>query len=151
MSLVWTFVLLSIICYIYGIVGLEMIAGQNLDSEVVRLHFGGMAECFLTLLRILTFDGWTDILDPILLEDMTWEWWICITAYFISFMLVASIALMNLVTAIMVESSIQRAKEDREVQSSWELSEKRTLIPKLQQMFQGFDVDGSGEIDLDEI
>ena len=36
------------------------IAGQNLESEVVRQHFGGMAECFLTLLKILTFDGWTD-------------------------------------------------------------------------------------------
>merc|ERR1712070_741562 len=117
----------------------------------VQEHFGGLAECCLTLLRILTYDGWTDILDAVARVDSSVEWWFAITAYFISFMLIGSIALMNLVTAIMVESSIRQAKEDREAQSSWELSKKRALIPKLQQMFMTFDVDGSGEIDLDEI
>merc|ERR1719379_2661668 len=73
------------------------------------------------------------------------------TVYFTSFILLATMALMNLVTALMVESSIQQAKEDREVRQAWEAAKKKALIPKLQTMFTVIDTDGSGEIDLDEI
>merc|ERR1712176_669859 len=58
---------------------------------------------------------------------------------------------MNLVTAIMVESSLRQAKEDQEAHKAWEKQKKRALVPKLRNMFQEMDEDGSGQLDISEL
>merc|ERR1712060_331563 len=74
-----------------------------------------------------------------------------LSIYFVSFILLVSIALMNLVTAIMVESSLRQAKEDQEAHKAWEKQKKKALVPKLRHMFQEMDEDGSGLLDMDEL
>merc|ERR1712137_1358650 len=58
---------------------------------------------------------------------------------------------MNLVTAVMVESSMQQAAADKEGKRAWENARKKSLIPGLRKMFLDLDADGSGDITLVEI
>merc|ERR1712060_153509 len=74
-----------------------------------------------------------------------------LAVYFISFIMLVSIALMNLVTAIMVESSLRQAKEDQEAHKAWESQKKKALMPKLRIMFREMDEDGSGQLDISEL
>merc|ERR1711920_575918 len=57
----------------------------------------------------------------------------------------------NLVTAIMVESSLRQAKEDQEAHKAWEKQKKKALVPKLRNMFREMDEDGSGLLDMTEL
>merc|ERR1719217_1089863 len=101
----------------------------------------------LTLVQLMTFDDASEVYSTLMLTGNPW----LLVPYFSSFMLLAGIALMNWVTALMVESSIQQAAEDREAQRAWEAAKKRALIPKLQEMFFLLDSDDSGKIELSEI
>jgi len=65
--------------------------------------------------------------------------------------MLVSIALMNLVTAIMVESSLRQAKEDQVAQKAWESQKKKSLMPKLRLMFDEMDEDNSGGLDIEEL
>merc|ERR1712072_1144821 len=59
--------------------------------------------------------------------------------YFFSFIMIVSIALMNLVTAVIVEGAIEQAKQIKEA------------IPKISEVFHLLDADGSGDVSLEEV
>merc|ERR1712222_190205 len=71
--------------------------------------------------------------------------------YFLAFFLLGPVALMSIVTSIMVESSIRTANEDVEAKATWEKVRRKAMRPRLTQIFEELDVDGSGEIDLEEL
>merc|ERR1719387_161672 len=76
-------------------------------------------------------------------------WTYCL--FFFSFMLVVSISLMNLVTAVIVEGSLEQANSDKEVNSAYKTAAMKKLIPEIRELFHQMDADGSGDLDLDEI
>eukprot|EP00747_Dinoflagellata_sp_TGD_P013506 gnl/TRDRNA2_/TRDRNA2_122618_c0_seq1.p1 gnl/TRDRNA2_/TRDRNA2_122618_c0~~gnl/TRDRNA2_/TRDRNA2_122618_c0_seq1.p1 ORF type:complete len:185 (-),score=35.33 gnl/TRDRNA2_/TRDRNA2_122618_c0_seq1:284-838(-) len=58
---------------------------------------------------------------------------------------------MNLVTAIIVQSSIDATQDDREAQKSWEAQKLKSLMPTIKQLFHTLDLDDSGELHLNEM
>jgi len=60
-------------------------------------------------------------------------------------------ALMNLVTALLLNACIETAAQDKEAQKAWEKERKKKQIVKLRVMFVELDDDGSGAVTLDEI
>merc|ERR1719356_739077 len=70
---------------------------------------------------------------------------------FLAFFMIGPIALMSIITAIMVESSIRTANEDLEAKNLWEADRKRAMIPKLMSLLETLDIDGSGDIVLEEL
>ena len=80
------------VLYIYGIVGWLLYADH--DPE----HFGNIGRALLTLFQILTLEGWNDVLDTEM-ELYSWSW-----IYFVSFVLIATFVVLNVVIAIIVNS-----------------------------------------------
>lgn len=71
--------------------------------------------------------------------------------FFVSFILIVSVALMNLVTAVIVEGAIEQANKDKEVQQAYKAQQVQMKLPELKNMFELFDDDNSGEITKEEM
>ena len=70
--------------------------------------------------------------------------------YFVAFLLLVSICLMNLVTAVIVESSFDQAAQDKEVAKLHKAKIVNDMMPRLKEMFAALDTDHDGEISLKE-
>lgn len=71
--------------------------------------------------------------------------------YYLSGVLIISIALMNLVTAVLVEQAIQTARMDAESDRTFRQQKMKELSPLIRHLFQTLDQDGSGSITKEEI
>lgn len=92
-GILWTCIMLFIFYYIYAIVG------TMLFGELFPRLFGGLGRSFLTLFSVMIFDNlFEGIIRPIM-QEFGWAW-----AYFISFSLITSFVIMNVIVGIVVDS-----------------------------------------------
>jgi voltage-gated sodium channel len=80
------------VVYIYGVLGWLLYADH--DPE----RFGNIGRALLTLFQILTLEGWNEVLDK-QMELSSWAW-----VYFVSFVLIGTFVVLNVVIAIIVNS-----------------------------------------------
>jgi len=150
-TIMWTFLLVTLLMYIYAVTGMELIRVQDnlpLDhpyNAAAESCFRDLMDAILTLLQVFSMDSIGSIYRPLIKQNA-----FCF-AYFVLALLILSIALMNLVTAVMVNSSLDQASEDKEAKKAWEAAKKAKQIEKLKIMFLELDEDGSGELSLDEL
>jgi voltage-gated sodium channel len=84
--------------YLYGMVGWLWFGDYDPD------RFGNIGRALLTLFQLLTIEGWNDVLAAEQAHSR-WAW-----LYFVSFILVASFLVLNLVIAIVL-NSVEEARE----------------------------------------
>merc|ERR1719460_198515 len=71
--------------------------------------------------------------------------------FFVSYLLIVGIALMNLLMAIIVEGSMEQSRNDVEVAQQLKSEMMKKYLPKLYQVFMDLDEDGSGSLGLEEV
>jgi voltage-gated sodium channel len=113
-SMGYVVVLLFLVFYIYAVMGSFIFAERD------PVHFGSLHLSMITLFKVLTLEGWTDILniqiygstDPnaesALGEVSYWS-----LAYFISFILLGAMIIMNLFIGVIM-NSMQESHEELE-------------------------------------
>ena len=84
--------LTSLLIYIYGILGWIFFA--DTDPE----HWGDIGEAMLSLFVVLTLESWPEIMSGVI-DAHPWAW-----IYFVSYVLIASFLLINMVIAILINS-----------------------------------------------
>lgn len=84
-------VLTVLILYIYAILGWTLYA--NVDPE----HWKDSGTAMLTLFQVLTLEGWNEIYDIVKVEPLAW-------LYFLSFILIATFVLVNMVIGVIINS-----------------------------------------------
>ena len=93
--------LLFIVFYIYSVIG------SFLFVDVNPALWGNFLTSMLTLFKVLTLEGWSDIMDAVM---VTYPWaWI----YFVSFIIIASFVLFNLFIAVIIDK-MQSEHDDKE-------------------------------------
>ena len=92
--------LMAIVFYVYGV------AGYHLFRDFDPIHWRTLGISLLSLFRIATLAGWTEIMDTAL-EHHWWAW-----AYFVSFVVVETFVVLNLFVAVVI-NSLEEAKLDR--------------------------------------
>jgi len=97
---------------------------------------------------VLTLDSIGAIYRPMIMSS---ENPLVPAVYFILYILVVSIALMNLVTAIMVEGALKQANDDAEYFRKLAEVRKAKMIPLLRDAFVALDTDNSGGLSLQEL
>jgi len=95
---IYVLILIFIMLYIYAV------AGVILFESIEGGRFEDLGEAIITLIQIMTLSGWEDVMLPILeLRPMSW-------IYFISFVVLSSIIVLNLFVAILVDVVAERRK-----------------------------------------
>jgi len=153
-TLAWAMVLLIAVIYTFAIFGVEILYRSVRSSfehddvvtfDLIKEYFGTVPRAMLTLLQLTTEDSWAVFVRPILLR----HWWLIF--YFGLFLGVAVLAVMNLVTAIIVETSVDAAKADREAVKKWQASAVRVILKEVEDLITAADTDGSGDLTKEEL
>lgn len=95
--------LLSIVFYIYGVLGVFMFGAK--DPE----HFGSLSTAFLTIFQIMTLEGWVDLMKP-LIEIQP----LGAPLYFISFIFLGTMITLNLFIGIIISGMTEIEKKEQE-------------------------------------
>ena len=91
--------LIFILLYIYGV------AGVILFESVEGGRFESLGEAILALIQIMTLSSWENVMLPIMeVYPMAWT-------YFISFVVLSSIIVLNLFVAILVDVVAERRRK----------------------------------------
>ena len=116
--------------YVYGMVGWLIYADH--DPE----QFGNIGRALLTLFQVLTLEGWNEVLDKEM-ELTSWSW-----VYFVSFVLLATFVVLNVVIAVVVNSIEEaHAIEDQRKRAEQRLAdpEHASLYAKIEALKQALD------------
>ncbi|CAE8670299.1 unnamed protein product [Polarella glacialis] len=150
-TLLWTFLLVMILIYIFAVIGMEFI---TVDADLPLDHpyniaaadnFGDIGDAIMTLLQCFSFDSIGGIYRPLIRQRAL------LFFYFMSVLLLLSVALMNLVTALMVNSAFEQGNQDKETQKLLAGEKKKKQMIELKILFEALDEDGSGELTMEEI
>jgi voltage-gated sodium channel len=108
-SMGYVIMLIGILFYVYAIVGVFVFGGAD------PLHFGDLHHAFVTLFKVLTLEGWTDIMNVHILGTINNEnqqivsFWPFL--YFASFIVIGAMIIMNLFIGVIMNSMEESQKE----------------------------------------
>jgi len=98
-----------------------------------------------TMVQLITMDTYCDdIIRPVAKERPL------LALFFVFFIAVGVFVVMNLVTAIIVDTAQNIVKQDTEQQAKEEENKKRRDLKLLSELFMEIDLDGSGELSRQE-
>jgi len=115
-------------------------------SSPLSENFGTLKRTLLSLFKSMTGgDDWGNVYES--LEPLPSLY----RSLFLGFIAFSVIALLNVVTAVFVESTMQRSQNDRELMTQNEIQAKSEFLKKMQSVFEELDEDDDGEINLTEL
>ncbi len=113
-----------------GILGLSMlifsiyaIIGTTFFSEVLPDEFfGSFHTSLFTLLQVVTFESWASQVARPVMDAIPWAW-----AYFVSFIIIGSLVILNLVVAVILSYLGQEDEDNRDEQMARLFKENQEL------------------------
>lgn len=132
--------LLGIVFYIYAITGVHLFGGHS------REHFGSLSAAFLTLFQTITLDDWKNLLSSASGGSPA-----IAVIYFVSFILLGTMIMLNLFIGIIMNSmSEMHAELDEQIRAKQDLSERGSVLGDLAELDKQLAVLKSGLADLRE-
>eukprot|EP00812_Abedinium_dasypus_P010802 NODE_43_length_2491_cov_367.983990.p1 GENE.NODE_43_length_2491_cov_367.983990~~NODE_43_length_2491_cov_367.983990.p1 ORF type:complete len:755 (+),score=193.25 NODE_43_length_2491_cov_367.983990:79-2343(+) len=143
-------VLLVLALYLFACLGLEVITKDALVQETLQehdlvAHFDSLGVIMLTLVQFVTLDSCAGIYYPIIKNHPE------LLLYFFPVIVIVSISLMNLVTAVLVEGGMALAHKDGRRMRDERFRKIKLLEPELREFFRRVDADSSGTIQAVEM
>lgn len=149
---VYVLIVLLLVLFTFSAAGLELITLRYRESRVppeitslVETWFPNFGMTMLTLMQVTTLDSIGSIYRPLIDYDWT------LVFYFVPCVLIISVVLMNIITAVIVNVALEQSSSDKELRRLLEDERKGELMDQLYMMFQSLDADGSGTVLLDEL
>jgi voltage-gated sodium channel len=143
-SIGYVVVLLSIVFYIYAV------AGSFLFGKSDPVHFGSLHISMISLFKVLTLEGWTDIMniqlygtsDPAA-EKAGQPISYSSVAYFVSFILFGAMIIMNLFIGVIMNSMQESQDEIKNalVKNNSSKSSTQRLLSELEEKIDGLKLD----------
>eukprot|EP00927_Polykrikos_kofoidii_P071554 TRINITY_DN67815_c0_g1_i1.p1 TRINITY_DN67815_c0_g1~~TRINITY_DN67815_c0_g1_i1.p1 ORF type:complete len:590 (-),score=67.52 TRINITY_DN67815_c0_g1_i1:37-1785(-) len=151
-TMLWSFVLLLVVTYTYALFAVNVFPNfGGYDDERLQEVFGDLLRSMLTLCQVFMQDSVAVIYRPLILESSDNFFRCILIAYFASYVLLVSVALTSLITALMVESAAEQSQNDREIGKLVETERRRALLPEVKKMFRVLDTDSDGELSLADL
>lgn len=143
-SMGYVVVLLSIVFYIYAV------AGSFLFSKTDPAHFGSLHVSMISLFKVLTLEGWTDLMNIQLYGSANPSAEVNsvpasygAVAYFVSFILFGAMIIMNLFIGVIMNSMQESQEEMKKVLLKTDQREPATqqLLADLEQKIDSLKLD----------
>jgi len=156
-TLLWTCLVIFLVTYVFAIVGLatlvtelQAIRQQDIDAadaaiiDELLVLMGGLDRLMAALVQVLLGDSFHAFTTQIL-KYIWWSW-----VYFYTYISIAVVVLMNLVTAIIVENAMETSRADHDHVASEKEIKRKKDIGRLRKLFRSLDTDGGGTLSWDE-
>jgi len=142
-----TVTLLTMVLYIASCMAVEIIAKDTWlrshpdTQSIIASNFNSLDNVFLTYVQFVTVDDLASIYVPLIRQ----RWYLFF--YFGALIVLVPVAIMNLVTALLVDKSLEQNEE----QADRDKAEIRRLRPHIHKAFIDIDVDGDKILTRNEI
>eukprot|EP00746_Dinoflagellata_sp_MGD_P043160 gnl/MRDRNA2_/MRDRNA2_204889_c0_seq1.p1 gnl/MRDRNA2_/MRDRNA2_204889_c0~~gnl/MRDRNA2_/MRDRNA2_204889_c0_seq1.p1 ORF type:complete len:477 (-),score=106.36 gnl/MRDRNA2_/MRDRNA2_204889_c0_seq1:132-1418(-) len=143
-TLAWTFMLLGMVLYVFGILFVKMLGKEN-DDEEIQEWFGSLGAAMFTLFQVVTLENWSDITRKIWTTE---QWYMAPVV--VVFIAICSFAIMNTVMAVIVEHTLGEAMDQKDDLIKKAEAEMREVAGDLLRIFAAADKDGGGTLDKKE-
>jgi voltage-gated sodium channel len=136
-SLSYAFVALGLITGIWAIIGVDYFKDISNNGEE-GYYFGNFFRAVLSLGQITTFDSWSSGIA----RDIIYEKGTPAAIYFVSFIFIAGIIMMNVLVALLLDNYLKAdPNEGTEFEDSDEFHIPKEAIEKMESHFRDNDVD----------
>jgi len=134
--------LLFLVIYMFACFGAELITKQYRgDAEVgavVATHFSSLPKIIMTLFQFVSMDGASDIYGPLVSRNPL------LVVYFLLLVVVVSFALMNLMTAVVVDGALtSTVQKDQAIMKHYSRMRLKAVNPALKELFRKIDSRGN--------
>eukprot|EP00931_Biecheleriopsis_adriatica_P030132 TRINITY_DN17784_c0_g1_i1.p1 TRINITY_DN17784_c0_g1~~TRINITY_DN17784_c0_g1_i1.p1 ORF type:complete len:618 (-),score=149.69 TRINITY_DN17784_c0_g1_i1:34-1860(-) len=148
-SLLWAILLLSLIIYVFAVALLQFVTehlianpGQKGDWEK---DFGSLLRTFYTLFMCISGGkNWEEVSDPLI------EIHPVLGALFCMYIAFCCFCVLNIITGVFVDNATRNTTLDDDQMLLEEMESRKKWIEEIKVAFAKYDVDGSGEIEMDE-
>eukprot|EP00933_Yihiella_yeosuensis_P022859 TRINITY_DN1790_c3_g1_i1.p1 TRINITY_DN1790_c3_g1~~TRINITY_DN1790_c3_g1_i1.p1 ORF type:complete len:596 (+),score=89.61 TRINITY_DN1790_c3_g1_i1:214-2001(+) len=144
--------LLAVGLFMFSCLAVELISKDDkfLENEetasIVKTYFSSLLRVMLTLTQFVTMDSIAGIYSPLIVQRPY------LVMYFMPLLVFISISLMNLITAVLVESSMENSETFKlEEQEMIKARLRATVVPRFMTLFSALDSDDDGMITLEEM
>merc|ERR1719265_1884325 len=108
---------------------------HQFDGLENQYLFSRTVTAIVTLFQLQTLDEWRDVINPFV-DAQPWTY-----VFFFFFIAVGGLALMNLVTAVVVENSMRRIQDDESFRTIVADKERTIEKEKIQALLKFFNID----------
>jgi len=146
-ALFWAMVLLVGVLYVVALLIRNL---TGMDDELrehpkIQEWFGSLPRSFFTLFQLMTMEGWPDIARETL-DTSPW-----LTIFYISFILLTNVTLLNIVAGVLTENVLSTSRQDearrQEMRDEMLVEEREAVGQELAAM----DENDDGMLDLQEL
>jgi voltage-gated sodium channel len=142
--------LFGTVVYVFACLGLDLISQSSLaedemTKDIVAVKFSSLPTAMLTLLQFSNADSTAVVYAPLIQAQPL------LAFYFGALWLILSVALMNVITAVILESALAKSKEEAQDQVLHKRNMFQKVRPQLVELFEELDADNNGYISLEEI
>ncbi|CAE7670060.1 Scn11a [Symbiodinium pilosum] len=155
-SLFWSFLLLALIIYIFGILFTDVVLNHlweqaeqgisvDTDTDEVRFYFGTLYVSIITLFRSIsngiTWNKAADALEPVGM------FWVQVFHFYVAF---CSFALLNVMTGVFCNSAIKAAERDHDMVLQSMMQTRKEYQDVVSNLFKKIDERGLGHLTITE-
>lgn len=94
--------LVIVIYYVYAIIGISLFA------TTAPIYFGSLGRSIFTLFQIMTGESWSEAIARPIMEEHPFSW-----IYFVSFIVIVSFVVLNMIIGIIVDSINELKQNDK--------------------------------------
>mmetsp|Transcript_48958 Transcript_48958/g.141852 ORF Transcript_48958/g.141852 Transcript_48958/m.141852 type:complete len:600 (-) Transcript_48958:62-1861(-) len=146
-ALFWAMVLVVAVLYVFALVLTRLTLTDPYlreNPKVVR-WFGTMPRSLFTLFQLMTLEGWPDIARETL-DSSPW-----LTIFYVAFILLTNITLLNTVAGVLVENVLKTSRMDEARQATLQEQKMDMEREAVGEELENLDLNANGLLDLNEL
>lgn len=150
MSLFWVLVLVFFVLYLCALFVMQTIqahirSSASLDPSLMK-YYGSVPDCMLSLFMAITGGApWESLLQP--LADIS----VMFVVVYVLFLIFVVCGLMNIITAIFVESTKVLAQKDNQMHVQDIMTSKNSAVAKIRDVLQDVDATNTGMVTGEQV